>query len=345
MLLLSNIVYGQQKEMLVDYSYWGLKIPQPAVERETTKEDIFKFDYNLNPRYISASEAAPGNGTYYSVQYKGSGDFTGKKAINYTVIVKGGDLNAKQVGPDEVREYTPMGSTTRAKEFRRNFDVSFPTILIVKKGPDTVKIVYMYQEGQRVRMLFDKEMTKADPYAPAVWYSSSAEIDALGTAAIYRILEKKMIQNVYQSVHYTLSHLFGNNTMDYEVYYGIIKKKKREFDFSDFDAALDTMKLAVKAKEKSSPEADKLFTSSLQTFKRLLQSGEPRIDNNAKAILNYNLAQCSFWLDDNAACKNYLDDFNKHPFSAFEKGMNASLQQWIANRKLRDNLKGKVTFL
>jgi tetratricopeptide (TPR) repeat protein len=196
------------------------------------------------------------------------------------------------------------------KVYRRVFNVYFPHTLDIyqrvngAKEPKLVRRIVL--DNGRVPRIREAGTTEQ-----GAEFRSSAEIDAIPLSVWYRKYELELVTRAVEEANFVFDALYKpyQNKPSSMICY--IKKRKRAYDFADFDKAVEDYKLAMKTRLKETELTDRMSDSLIAnctlTFEKLLNLKEERIDANVKMILHYNLAWCYFWKGDAAKSRMLLE--------------------------------------
>lgn len=246
---------------------------------------------------------------------------------------------------------TDMGTSPNFyKVYRRVFNLYFPHTLEIYQrlsGATEAKLV------RRIVLNNGKVPKKEEAYRTdqRAEFRSPAELDAIPMSAWYRKYELQSVTNAVSEANYIFDILYKPYRDKPSSMIGYIKKRKRAYDFTDFDKAIEDYKLAMKTRlsetELTDRVSDSLINNSTLTFEKLLNLKEERIDANVKMMLQYDLAWCYFWKNDFEKSRTMLElarpNLVKEDFAGALNYLESNLRMLEMRAKLKKEIETDVT--
>lgn len=288
---------AQREENLtaIGADYINSKFSFSPVEGLFPENATFRYQYRIQTRYVYAPEIQPIlNANYYHFPAK----YKDNEQADYTfeIVYQLKNFMSDKDAVSDMPSSASMGAP-RIKIYKRHYKVFYNgTFNIYKKNGTEHKLyrqIIINDGTQPENILLEKGLiTKQyDSY-----FTSSQEIDYLSEGEVGRVFEAQTLGRCKLKVNHILDALYRPITYKESGILGNIKKKKRNFDFADFDLAYENYKLAMKSYIKDqNTQGDDLINTTTQSFENMLKSTEPRIDKNVKMILQMNLAWCYYW--------------------------------------------------
>jgi len=177
----------------------------------------------------------------------------------------------------------------------RDYTCNFPCKLIIKnKAGQVMTVIEIAGENEELTIPLHKDFLVDTVRHIYPFFSelTLSEFESNNKSEINRKMEEKIARQVFQRMTDAISYSFyGVKTMRETYGYGLVKQKKRPYDYNDIDTAVIKYKIALDSMDKGNSEAcNTICTGARSVLEQVLNSKEPRVDKNVEQILYYDLS-------------------------------------------------------
>lgn len=303
-----NFAAFSQKGVKVDIKSVNKVVKFSPLIKELEKTDFYKFELPTRLNYHSAAEIK-GFFPYELIGIGIKAKYREDKATYIFEVQSPGISNIKELPARYYENTYPL-----VRGYVKDIQYNFPCSLIVKhwdgKEIKVLRKIEIYSKDAVLTGVYD-----AGNSAPFATQEALASSFALNKANFYKATERGAMRLAYYKFTLAIDYLFAEyNHGKTPVSIGFVKAKNREFDFTEIDSLTERYKQAVDIYyEGTNPQANELLTSVSSEYEKLLNSTEPKVDNNVKDIAKLNLAYCYTLLGNLSKARENIASLKKSP--------------------------------
>ncbi|OQP44525.1 hypothetical protein A4H97_09120 [Niastella yeongjuensis] len=177
----------------------------------------------------------------------------------------------------------------------RDYTCNFPCKLIIKnKAGQVISVFEIAGENEVFTLPLHKDFLVDTVRHIYPFFSdlTLSDFESNNKSEINRKMEEKIARQVFQKMIDVINYSFyGVKTMRETYGYGVVKQKKRPYDYNDIDTAVMKYKIALDSMDRGNSEACKTIASDARlVLEQILNSAAPRVDKNVQQILYYDLS-------------------------------------------------------
>jgi hypothetical protein len=302
-LILSVNVLAQTKENLDDITFNTIdsKHSFEPVEGTFPENATFRYYNNIQTDYLPSQQLQQTlNPNFYQFKAKYKDDenanYTFQIVYKYLSFVPDKIVSEKVADPSTANATVPTQMTI----YKRYFKVYYHGELLISKREDNsnklIRQVIFNNGTKSQTILVEKSLLNDNPND---YFTTEKEIELLSKSQLEPKFEKLMLTECGSKAYKVLDALFKKVSYRESENFGAIKKRKRKYDYNDFDGAFETYKLAMKSyKANDMIQGDSLLKSATSVYEKALASNDVRVNKAVKIVLNMNLAWCYYWQKD-----------------------------------------------
>jgi len=320
--LLCSILSNAQSGAKTTISSLNINYKYPAIIHPFTKDSSYHYNYPAGLTYHTAAETNNyifTGGSVFNLKGRNLPDVR-ENNINITVASSGITnleiSNVHQLAIDNGTNHPDL------KGWRANLTFNFPFVITISRKGELLKEITFYSNSFKRSFLLENTMANSQTSSvPTVGFGSAIEIESFFKSMVgKKAIEAKIAGETYYKIQELVFHLFGAREDRKEYgFYGSVKTKGREFNYNDIDSLNEQYKAAIKMNNTNNDVArDSLINTAAEGYLKLLQSNDPKVDNNVKDILKYNLAWCNYFKGNNAEARSYFNDYASSKVAKYE---------------------------
>ena len=320
--VLCSILSQAQSGAKTTISSLNINYKYPAIIHPFTKDSSYHYNYPAGLTYHTAAETNNYIFTGGSVFNLKGRMLPGVKENNINITVSSPGIsniemsNAHQLAIDNGTNHPDL------KGWQANLTFNFPFVITISRKGELLKEITIYSKSFKRSFLLENTMTNSQTSSvPTVGFNSAMEMENFFKSMVgKKAIEAKIAGETYYKIQELVYHLFGAREDRKEYgFYGSIKTKGREFNYNDIDSLNEQYKTAIKMNNSNNDVArDSLIHIAAEGYFKLLQSNDPKVDNNVKDILKYNLAWCHYFMGKNAEARTYFNDYANSKLGKYE---------------------------
>lgn len=307
LMLLFSITAFAQKSVRVGFNSINKSIIFPAILKQLTNDDRYMFNIPSHLTYYYSSNEII-NAIFSTTNAIGIKAKYNDAKPDYVFDVQMNGIENITAAPNRWHRDNYDGPKGFVKDITYNFPCSLIVKSIVGKEIKEIKKIEIFNKDAIFTATYEAGFYTG-VFAPFAAQGSLDSSFTLNRNNIYKTIETRIARSAYGQICQALIYLFNEyNTSKMTYSYAGVKEKKRNFDFGDIDTATVHFKNALDLYfDGKQPEAKQLFTTLADGYEKLLNSKEPRVDNNVKDMLRFNLSCSNMFLGNFTKAWDYFN--------------------------------------
>ncbi len=302
-ILLPCLNAAAQQPVKIDYDYVTRKLILPPLLKPATPAEKMEFKLPKALTYHSGTYMIETNileelWAYRSLKASENWQKPSGTQADYTfeVIAPG----IKNLTPQKIRNFSTrlydVTHTLKAVDgLVRDYTCNFPCKLSIKnKTGQVLSEIEIAGENEVFTLPLHKDFLVDTVRHIYPFFSELPlnDYEANHKSEINRKMEEKIARQIFQKMIDAINYSFyGVKTMRETYGYGVVKQKKRPFDYNDIDTAVMKYKTALDSMGNGNNEACiTLCSGARNVLEQILNSKEQRVDKNVEQILYYDLS-------------------------------------------------------
>lgn len=354
-ILLPCLNVSAQQPVKIDYDYVTRKLILPPLLTPVTPAEKMEFKLPKALSYHSGTYMIETNILEEMVAYrnlKATANWQKPSSMqaDYTCEISASGI--KNLTPQKTRNFSTklfdQTHTLKAVDgLVRDYTCNFPCKLIIKnKAGQVMSVIEIAGENEELTIPLHKDFLVDTVRHIYPFFSelTLSDFEANNKSEINRKMEEKIARQVFQKMIDAVNYSFyGIKTMRETYGYGLVKQKKRPYDYNDIDTAVIKYKIALDSMDKGNSEACNTICSGVRSvLEQVLNSKEPRVDKNVEQILYYDLSHLNLLTQHFEEARKYYQILLKD--YGFEEGsvMATELSRRIQLHEDYYKVKGKM---
>ncbi len=310
----------------------------PALIQHIEKPTTMTAKFPTSLRYSSGNELGvnaniPGNWGLGGKWLTSEGEYQLIFVCNGAAEIKEGKGRIVKANPNNAYDQTTC--------YVKDYEIFMPSYLYVLHKNDTLKVIELTSRTKAFNIVFHKGLVDDAARASGIngfaGFTNDIEAERYLPKA-FKVVELEVYKKILYILFNAERHLLKNFLTNGETTtVGYVKKKKRDYNYDDFDSTIEKYKAVLKLSKVPSAENDKIFNECIQQFEKMLNSNEARIDANVKELIYYNLGHCCARVGETAKARNYAN-LSAKTLESYQPNMFIFLRNYILEIEIRQEL-------
>ena len=309
-----------QEDVKVDYLWSKLKCEFPPLSPLPAGK-TFNIELPDGLVYLESRDEVRPFWSPYGLTLINEWDTKNPASYTFKMEIEG----LKLVSSEITQKASKVNITGR--EYMREYTFTFPSKLLVLDNSthEVIKTIPIVTAEETFKRVLHKNLFVSSPLDPnyhnIIGFDSLAQVTRIPEtdAKVLKKIEGEFATEVFEKMKTALVHLYGKAELRADFAVLNPKKKKRDFDFADYDAASASLVTAFKAVNANISEKS-AYTTALGDAKKFYsttaQSNTTRFVDFVPAMVFWNLTEICLTEND---LKSAEENFSKFKTAAWPK--------------------------